>query len=67
MSTTEDVKDIKSAKEEEKDDLAILDALDKEASEYNKVHFPKIPQRPPTKLPQDAEIDRILKAFKLDA
>ncbi|MCJ1351228.1 MAG: hypothetical protein MMC33_001211 [Icmadophila ericetorum] len=49
-----DVKDIKSIKTQEEDDqdgLAALEALDKEASEFNK----------------DAEIDRILKAFKLDA
>ncbi|KAL8732523.1 MAG: hypothetical protein Q9166_002737 [cf. Caloplaca sp. 2 TL-2023] len=37
--------------EEDKDELAALDALEKEASEFNK----------------DAEIDRILKAFRLDA
>ena len=36
MSATETVKDVKPAPEE-KDDLATLDALDKEASEYNKV------------------------------
>ncbi|KAL8707064.1 MAG: hypothetical protein Q9225_007843, partial [Loekoesia sp. 1 TL-2023] len=36
---------------EENDELDALDALEKEASEFNK----------------DAEIDRILKAFKLDA
>ncbi|KAL9023620.1 MAG: hypothetical protein Q9196_007086 [Gyalolechia fulgens] len=36
---------------EDKDELEALDALEKEASEFNK----------------DAEIDRILKAFKLDA
>ena len=35
----------------EKDELEALDALEREAAEYNK----------------DAEIDRILKAFKLDA
>lgn len=39
------------SKDESKDELAALDALEKEASEFNK----------------DAEIDRILKAFKLDA
>ncbi|KAL8714327.1 MAG: hypothetical protein Q9220_001658 [cf. Caloplaca sp. 1 TL-2023] len=38
-------------KEEDIDELAALDALEKEASEFNK----------------DAEIDRILKAFRLDA
>ncbi|KAL8731211.1 MAG: hypothetical protein Q9181_004388 [Wetmoreana brouardii] len=38
-------------KEDSRDSLAALDALEKEASEFNK----------------DAEIDRILKAFKLDA
>ncbi|KAL8682185.1 MAG: hypothetical protein Q9186_001722 [Xanthomendoza sp. 1 TL-2023] len=37
--------------EDDKDELAALDALEKEASEFNK----------------DAEIDRILKAFRLDA
>ncbi|KAL9000137.1 MAG: hypothetical protein Q9169_001212 [Polycauliona sp. 2 TL-2023] len=37
--------------EDAKDELATLDALEKEASEFNK----------------DAEIDRILKAFRLDA
>ncbi|MCJ1311991.1 hypothetical protein MMC25_005665 [Agyrium rufum] len=41
----------RTQKEEEKDELDALDALEKEASEFNK----------------DAEIDRILKAFKLDA
>ena len=40
MLATETVKDIKSSKEEESDELAILDALDKEASEYNKVRNP---------------------------
>ena len=52
------------------DELDALDALEKEAKEYNKVHpclrllylfivdtFSK----------QDAEIDRIIQAFKLDA
>ncbi|KAI4243410.1 MAG: hypothetical protein LQ352_007040 [Teloschistes flavicans] len=39
------------SKEDTKDELAALDALEKEASEFNK----------------DAEIDRILKAFRLDA
>ncbi|KAL8631712.1 hypothetical protein Q9189_002520, partial [Teloschistes chrysophthalmus] len=38
-------------KDDTKDELAALDALEKEASEFNK----------------DAEIDRILKAFRLDA
>ncbi|KAL9575900.1 MAG: hypothetical protein Q9212_007584, partial [Teloschistes hypoglaucus] len=39
------------SKDDTKDELAALDALEKEASEFNK----------------DAEIDRILKAFRLDA
>ena len=52
-----------------KDELEALDALEKEAAEYNKA----CPQKPVAHyVPlltyiQDAEIDRILKAFKLDA
>lgn len=53
-----------------KDELEALDALEREAAEYNKVgpknqllflHLPLLT------CTQDAEIDRILKAFKLDA
>ena len=36
---TEDLKP-KAEKDDEKDELAALDALEKEASEFNKVHFP---------------------------
>ncbi len=50
-----------------KDELEALDALEKEAAEFNQVR----PFSPPTTFltirPQDAEIDRIFKAFKLDA
>ena len=52
-----------------KDELDALDALEKEAKEYNKVQPPYRPiQHTSTDAPlQDAEIDRIIQAFKLDA
>lgn len=51
-------------------ELEALDALEKEASEFNKVRIVSYLFTPWTDLDsheKDAEIDRILKAFKLDA
>ena len=58
--------------DDSKDELAALDALESEAKEFNKVRqtIPPLTPSPNPKLThphQDAEIDRILKAFKLDA
>ena len=58
-----------------KDELEALDALEKEASEFNKVCLVLLSCQVDfntsqifTDIPvQDAEIDRILKAFRLDA
>jgi hypothetical protein len=55
---------------DEKDELAALEALEKEASEFNKVSAPPLCQPSLARIHQhlqDAEIDRILKAFRLDA
>ena len=51
-------------------ELDALDALEKEASEFNKVRVISqllIPCTDLDPVKKDAEIDRILKAFKLDA
>ena len=49
-------------------ELEALDALEKEASEFNKVGILSHVLTSHTEyIEQDAEIDRILKAFKLDA
>jgi DnaJ homolog subfamily C member 8 len=53
--------------EEEKDDLAALDAIEREASEFTKVSLPAPSSTIELTTRQDAEIDRITKTFKLDA
>ena len=70
VKDVKDIKNIQTQEEDDKDGLAALDALDKEASEFNKVLYrnPEIFKTNfESDLLQDAEIDRILKAFKLDA
>ena len=52
------------------DDFDALEALESEEKEFNKVSLPSTPTPLATDtvfLMQDAEIDRILKAFRLDA
>lgn len=52
------------------DDIDALEALESEEKEYLKVSPPPHPPHPrllTTTSLQDAEIDRILKAFRLDA
>ena len=65
--------DLKAEVKEEgggKDELDALDALEKEAKEYDKVRsYPVLVSSYifNKTLNQDAEIDRIIQAFKLDA
>jgi hypothetical protein len=56
------------ADDDSKEDLAALSALDAEAKEFDKVCAPcrQVPM-PTDHSSQDAEIDRILRAFRLDA
>lgn len=51
------------------DDLDALNALEKEASEFNKVCYAPVAMLLPTDVvcAQDSEIERIRKAFPLDA
>lgn len=49
------------------DDLAAFDALESEAKEFTKVNSTHATVNLANTLTQDAEIDRILKAFRLDA
>lgn len=54
----------------DEDDQDIFDSLEREASEFTKVRLPQwwwFYQERDTNTSQDAEIDRIRKAFSLDA
>lgn len=57
------------ASNEAKEDKEALDALEVEAKEFDKVRSAQWQpaQRPFANAGQDAEIDRILRAFRLDA
>ena len=68
MAVREDLKEEVKEEGGGKDELEALDALEKEAAEYNKVCAQsQLPMSLLLTSIQDAEIDRILKAFKLDA
>ena len=49
VSTKEEEKKLPQKEEEELDDLAALDALEKEASDFNKASRPSAPHHDPSK------------------